>query len=112
MHRPGGYYTEADFQHLTEWMVAVFRERGSLSPASITSRITRRQESAPTASQESFDRKPQPGMVLKARDDLNLDLARSVFMDSDMVAGIAAGAGQLIKLTPVVTSFASGFWSG
>ena len=42
-------------------------------------------------------------MLLKARDDLGLDLARSVFIgdkDSDMAAGLAAGVGHLIKLVP------------
>ncbi len=91
-----GYYTEADFQRLTEWMVDVFRERGI-----VIARVYHCPYH-PTAGigayrRESFDRKPQPGMLLRARDELNLDLARSVFIgdkDSDMAAGLAAGVGQ------------------
>lgn len=97
-----GYYTEADFQHLTDWMVGEFRRRGVE-----ISRVFHCPYH-PTAGigeyrRESFDRKPQPGMLLKARDELGLDLTRSVFIgdkDSDMAAGLAAGVGHLLKLVP------------
>ena len=97
-----GHYTEADFQRLTEWMVAVFRARGIL-----VSRVYHcpyhPSAGIGTYRRESFDRKPSPGMLLKARDELNLDLARSVLIgdkDSDMAAGLAAGVGRLLKLVP------------
>jgi D-glycero-D-manno-heptose 1,7-bisphosphate phosphatase len=101
-----GYYTEADFQRLTEWMVGVFRERRIV--------ITRVYHCPyhPTAGvgvyrRECFDRKPNPGMLLKARDELNLDLARSVFIgdkDSDTAAGRAAGVGRVFKLVSGVAT--------
>jgi histidinol phosphatase-like enzyme len=50
---------------------------------------------------ESFDRKPNPGMLLKAAADLRLDLGRSAFVgdkDSDMAAGRSAGVGHLFLL--------------
>lgn len=100
-----GYYTEADYQRLTDWMVGAFRERGV-----VISRVYHC-PFHPTAGigpyrRESSDRKPNPGMLLRARDELNLDLARSVFIgdkDSDMVAGRAAGVGSLLKLVPAAT---------
>jgi len=95
-----GYYTEADFQRLTAWMLEVFRQRGI--------EIARVYHCPyhPTAGigeyrRESFDRKPNPGMLLKARDELNLDLAASVLIgdkDSDIEAGRTAGVGLLVRL--------------
>ena len=52
---------------------------------------------------DSPDRKPNPGMLLRARADLNLDLVSSIFIGdklSDIEAGSAAGVGTLILLTP------------
>ena len=97
-----GYYTEADFARLSEWMVGAFKQRGI--------EIARVYHCPyhPTAGigeyrRESFDRKPHPGMLLRARDELRLDLPGSVFVgdkDSDMAAGLAAGVGLLLKLVP------------
>ena len=95
-----GYYTEADFHHLTAWMLAAFRQRG------IDFARVYHCPYHPTAGvgeyrRESFDRKPNPGMLLKARDELGLDLAGSVLIgdkDSDIEAGRAAGVSHLIKL--------------
>ena len=95
-----GLYTEADFQRLTEWMLDVFGQRGI--------RIARVYHCPdhPTAGigahrRDSFDRKPNPGMLLRAQAELGLDLRRCVFLgdkDSDMAAGRAAGVGHLVKL--------------
>jgi D-glycero-D-manno-heptose 1,7-bisphosphate phosphatase len=51
--------------------------------------------------QDSFDRKPNPGMILRAKKDFNLDLSKSVLVgdkDSDIQAGIAAGIGYNVLL--------------
>ena len=95
-----GYYTEDDFQRITAWMLDQFRLRGI--------RIGRVYHCPfhPTAGigeyrRESFDRKPNPGMILRARDDFALDLANSVLLgdkDSDLQAGRAAGVGHNLKL--------------
>jgi D-glycero-D-manno-heptose 1,7-bisphosphate phosphatase len=96
-----GYYTETDFQHLTNWMLNVFRERGIVidrvyhCPYHPTAGIGEYRR-------ESFDRKPNPGMILKARKDFDLDLPQCVLIgdkDSDIEAGWAAGVGHLIKLS-------------
>jgi D-glycero-D-manno-heptose 1,7-bisphosphate phosphatase len=95
-----GYYTEDDFQRITEWMLEEFRLRGIVigrvyhcpfHPAAGLGEYRR----------ESFDRKPNPGMILKARDDFALDLASSVLVgdkDSDVEAGRAAGVGHNLRL--------------
>lgn len=95
-----GYYTEVDFERLTRWMVDAFGERG------VTIDRVYHCPYHPTAGvgdyrRESFDRKPNPGMLLKARDELRLNLARSAFVgdqDTDMEAGRRAGVGTLIRL--------------
>ena len=95
-----GYYTEADYQKLTDWMVEQLRAR------SIEISRVYHCPYHPTAGigeyrRESFDRKPNPGMILKARDDLHLDLSQCVLLgdkDSDIEAGRAAGVGHLAKL--------------
>ena len=46
-------------------------------------------------------RKPEPGMLLKAANELNIDLARSIMIgdkDSDVQAGQSAGVGINLKL--------------
>ena len=95
-----GYYTEADYQHLTGWMLEQFRTHGV--------RIGRVYHCPfhPTAGigeyrRESFDRKPNPGMIFRARDDFALDLAHSVLIgdkDSDLEAGRSAGIGYNARL--------------
>lgn len=97
-----GLYGEAEFQALTQWMCGRFRAQG------IDIARVYHCPFHPTAGigdyrRESFDRKPQPGMLLHARDELGLDLAASAFLgdqDTDMAAGRAAGVGRLLKLVP------------
>ena len=46
---------------------------------------------------DSFDRKPNPGMLLRAMKDYDLNLSESIFIGdqlSDMEAGIRAGIGS------------------
>jgi D-glycero-D-manno-heptose 1,7-bisphosphate phosphatase len=93
-----GYYSESDFQRLTEWMVEQFRERGI--------RIDRVYHCPyhPTAGvgryrRDSYDRKPNPGMLLNACADFGLDPSKCVLIgdkDSDIQAGHAAGIGHLL----------------
>ena len=95
-----GFYNEADFQRLTEWMLKEFLAHGI--------KIDRVYHCPyhPTAGigeyrQESFDRKPNPGMILKARNELGLDLSQSVLVgdkDSDLTAGRAAQVKHNLKL--------------
>ena len=95
-----GYYTEADFEQLTQWMVDQFSSRG------INIDRVYHCPFHPTAGigayrQESYDRKPNPGMIMKAKEDFAIDLANSVIVgdkDSDLEAGHAAGIHYNLKL--------------
>lgn len=91
-----GYYTEDDFHQLTEWMCKQFSAAGApieqvyFSPYHPTAGIG-------AYLKDDFSRKPQPGMILKARAELDLDLRSSVLIGdkaSDIQAGIAGGVGM------------------
>ena len=96
-----GYYTEDDFRRLTGWMLEQFDARG------IRMGRVYHCPCHPTAGigdyrRESYDRKPNPGMILRAKDDFGLDLSNSILVgdkDSDIKAGTAAGVGYNVKLT-------------
>ncbi|MDR2876541.1 MAG: D-glycero-beta-D-manno-heptose 1,7-bisphosphate 7-phosphatase [Chromatiales bacterium] len=95
-----GYYSEAQFQELTAWMKNEFSREGV--------EITRvyhcpyhPDSGIGEYRMESFDRKPNPGMILRAERDLGLDLARSILVGdrvSDMQAAEAAGIGCRVLL--------------
>jgi D-glycero-D-manno-heptose 1,7-bisphosphate phosphatase len=95
-----GYYTEADFEQLTLWMVEQFANR------EIHLDRVYHCPFHPTAGvgayrQDSYDRKPNPGMIMKAREDFGLDLVNSVLVgdkDTDIEAGRAAGIKHNLKL--------------
>lgn len=80
-----GYYTEDDYQALTGWMIAEFARHG----VTITDVFHCPELSGP-------DRKPAPGMFLKARDKYAIDMASSVSLGDkprDVKAGERAGVG-------------------
>jgi D-glycero-D-manno-heptose 1,7-bisphosphate phosphatase len=90
-----GYYTEEQFHELTDWMCQQFSaaggpiERVYFSPYHPTAGLGKYLK-------DDVSRKPHPGMILQAQNDLSLDLARSVLLgdkSSDIQAGIAAGVG-------------------
>lgn len=91
-----GYYTEQDFHVLTGWMCDIFRENGAdidkvyFCPFHPVHGIGKYKV-------DSILRKPNPGMILQAERELNVDLGRSVLVgdkDSDIEAGIKAGVGR------------------
>jgi D-glycero-D-manno-heptose 1,7-bisphosphate phosphatase len=95
-----GYYTEQDFQTLTEWMLAEFSAHG-IGISRVYHCPYHPTEGIGEYRRDSPDRKPNPGMILKAKDHLGLDLSQSVLVgdkDSDIDAGRAAGVGYNIKL--------------
>ena len=95
-----GYFTEGEFDRLTEWMLGEFTSRGI--------RIDRvyycpycPDNGIGNYKCDSYDRKPNPGMILKARDELGIDLSQSVLVgdkDSDIMAGQEAGVGKIFVL--------------
>lgn len=87
-----GYYTEADLHKLNEWMIEQFKQRN------ITITEVYYCPYHPTHGigeylKDSFDRKPNPGMILKASEKYDIDLTKSVLIgdkDSDIKAGRSA----------------------
>lgn len=95
-----GYYSEAQFQTLTEWMKARFEEAGA-PIAAVYFCPDHPEHGVGSYRKESFDRKPNPGMLFRARDDLGLDLSRSILIGdkaSDITAAKAAGVGVSLYL--------------
>ncbi len=88
-----GYYTEADFHHLTDWMKGVFSDANA--PISAVYFCPHHPEKALEAYRCDCDcRKPQPGMLLRAQKDFDIDMTQSVMFGDkrgDMQAALAAG---------------------
>jgi len=88
-----GYYTEADFQTLTDWMRARFQQEGT-PLAAVYHCPFHPEHGVGDYRRDSCDRKPQPGMLLRARTDLGLAMGSSVMVGdtlNDMVAAQRAG---------------------
>lgn len=91
-----GYYTEADYQRLTAHL------RAELAGQGVTLNAVLHCPHLPDAPVAEFRRdcdcrKPAPGMLLAAAQQLGLDLAASVLVGdkaSDLEAGRAAGVGR------------------
>jgi D-glycero-D-manno-heptose 1,7-bisphosphate phosphatase len=90
-----GYYGEAEFRRLMEWMGRRFAAEGA-PLAGIYHCPSRPDAGDPR-------RKPAPGMFIEAAAELGLDLARSWSVgdkEGDIAAGRAAGIGTLVRLDP------------
>jgi D-glycero-D-manno-heptose 1,7-bisphosphate phosphatase len=95
-----GYYTEADFLELTEWMTQKFAEE-QIQIARVYYCPYHPTHGLGKYKRDSHDRKPNPGMLLRAQIDFHLDLAKGVLIGnklSDMQAAKAAGVGTKILL--------------
>lgn len=101
-----GYYTEQQFLELSEWMCEQFKMRGApiakvyYSPYHPTAGLGKYKK-------DDFTRKPKPGMILKARSELNIDIEKSILIGdsvSDIQAGIAAGVGCNVLFKEAVPS--------
>jgi D-glycero-D-manno-heptose 1,7-bisphosphate phosphatase len=96
-----GYYSESAFHDLTEWMMARFAEkqirirRLYYCPYHPVFGVGKYKIDSP-------DRKPNPGMFIRAQSDLDLDMGSSILIGdklSDIQAGCAAGVGTQILLS-------------
>lgn len=86
-----GYYSEAQFHHLNEWMIAQLRQVG------ITIDKVYFCPHSPDVSCEC--RKPLPGMIHAAGREFAIDFERSILIgdkESDITAGKSAGVGLCI----------------
>lgn len=104
-----GYYSESDFNDLTEWMFGQFLEKG-LRIARLYYCPYHPVFGVGKYKCDSPDRKPNPGMLLRAQCDLDLDLGASILIGdqvSDVEAGCAAGVGTRILLSRQSPTFES-----
>lgn len=88
-----GYYTETQFQALTEWMCQRFREEGATVDKVYHCPFHPEHGLGPYKKDSEF-RKPRPGMLLLAAQELGIDLGQSIMVGdkaSDIMAAIAAG---------------------
>ncbi len=93
-----GYYSEEQFLELTKWMENQFIKhqikitKTFYCPYHIDAKIEKYR-------QNSFDRKPNPGMLLKAIEEFNIDPKNSIMIgdkETDMMAAEKAGIGLKI----------------
>ena len=95
-----GYYSEEQFHTLTDWMRRRFEDEGA--PISAVYHCPYHPvHGIGDYRRESIDRKPNPGMILRARDDLKLDLGKSILIGdkpSDIAAAKRAGVGFTVLL--------------
>ena len=96
-----GLYTENDFMVLTDWMINEFKKRGII--------ITRVYfcPHHPEYTGHCECRKPNPGMVLQAKKEFDLDLPNSILIGdkmSDIEAGRNAGIRNLYLKDHVTSS--------
>jgi D-glycero-D-manno-heptose 1,7-bisphosphate phosphatase len=95
-----GLYTETEFQALMAWMRSEFAARNVPLDA-VYHCPYHPEHGLGEYKREHVDRKPGPGMLLRAARDLNLDLNRSVLIGdrcTDIAAANAAGLKQAFLL--------------
>ncbi|WP_457749266.1 D-glycero-beta-D-manno-heptose 1,7-bisphosphate 7-phosphatase [Sulfurimonas sp.] len=85
------YYTEEDFKLLTEWMIQAFKKKNI--------KITNVYHCPhhPNIDEKCACRKPEPGMILAAKKEFDLDLANSLMIgdkERDIDAAINAGINE------------------
>jgi D-glycero-D-manno-heptose 1,7-bisphosphate phosphatase len=95
-----GLYTQAQFDDLTAWMMREFAARGTPLSA-VYSCPYHPEHGLGDYRREHEDRKPAPGMLLRAARDLGLDLSQSILVGdrcTDIAAAQAAGLRQAFLL--------------
>jgi D-glycero-D-manno-heptose 1,7-bisphosphate phosphatase len=99
-----GYYTEADYQKLTHWMIEQF----SINAIKIAK--VYHCPHHPDITGTCNCRKPNPGMLLKAINEFDIDIVNSVLIGdkkSDILAGINAGIGKNIYIQEILPASGS-----
>lgn len=90
-----GYYTESDFKKITQYMCSEFEKRGVHIDDVFY---------CPFLDENHPDRKPNPGLILKAQKKYNLDLSASILIgdsERDIEAGNRAGIGITVLYAPI-----------
>jgi len=97
-----GFYTEAQFHELSDWMCERFASEG-VTIDGVYYCPYHAEFGIGKYKADSFDRKPNPGMILRARDELGLVLESSILVGdkaSDIAAARAANLGTAVLLAP------------
>jgi len=97
-----GYYTEDDFHALTDWMKTQFAAE-RIAIAQVYYCPYHPVHGIGKYKADSYDRKPNPGMILKAVRDFDLDLPNCILVgdrESDMKAAQTAGIGHKVLYRP------------
>jgi D-glycero-D-manno-heptose 1,7-bisphosphate phosphatase len=97
-----GYFTETQFHQLTDWMCKRFAEEKA-GIAGVYYCPYHAEHGIGKYKVDSFDRKPKPGMILRARDELGLMLESSILVgdkSSDIAAAKAANVGRTVLMAP------------
>lgn len=90
-----GHYTIQEFKEISDWMCKQFSIRGApiekvyFSPYHPT-------EGVGEYKKDDLSRKPNPGMIIQARLEFDLDLSNSILIGdkkTDIQAGLSAGVG-------------------
>lgn len=100
-----GLFTVDEYLALTTWMETRFRAEGAVL-SGVYFDPTHPVHGQGGYRRVSEDRKPAPGMLLKARDEIGIDLARSALVgdkESDIEAGRAAGLGHTVRVADAAT---------
>ena len=90
-----GYFTEDQFYHLTDWMLRQFRDK-EINIQKVYHCPYHPDYNLEEYGQYAEDRKPRPGMVLKAQQEFGLDLQGSILIGDkgeDIECGRNAGVG-------------------
>ncbi len=91
-----GYYTENDYFKLNEYFLSQLESEGVI--------IDRVYHCPHHPDSNCYYRKPNPGMIFKAMDELNIDLKRS-FVIGDKASDIELGKRLKIKTIMVMTGY-------
>lgn len=96
-----GYYSESDFQTLSEWMLGQFNSKG-IKISKIYHCPHHPEITGPCQC-----RKPKPGMILQAIAEFDLDPLKSIVIGdkkSDILAGEKAGIGKNVYIQSLLDS--------
>jgi D-glycero-D-manno-heptose 1,7-bisphosphate phosphatase len=96
-----GFYSEEQFNQLTSWMCKEFLNAGAPIERVFFSPF-HPIEGLGKYKKDDFSRKPNPGMILQAQEELGLDLKNSILIgdkSTDIEAGISAGVGTNLYLS-------------
>jgi D-glycero-D-manno-heptose 1,7-bisphosphate phosphatase len=93
-----GLFTIEEFNFLNNWMLKQFaNQKAAIDKVYFCA--SHPFHGVGEYKKDDYDRKPNPGMIFRAKDDFNIDLANSIFIgdrETDLEAAISAEIGMII----------------